>query len=364
MKFWAIALLVIACMTIPLGSFPLSKASPNDQAEIRSFVQAYFEAKYECFRRGDISPLKPFFLDSQSQGARRELELTQVLLDWRVPRNLFYDDHSVVVNYDSIRLDTNAVTITLNAVVSYRLRNHRVISREANNHTLVLDRHQGKWYVTSDWYEEPIGGMIDAGHSISTIRAWAFRQGDPLTENYREGDHEVCTSVNGPSSLAITYDRIKAVQYADAYWNQYNPAYIDFSLLGGDCTNYVSQCLRAGNVPDDVSGHQGSQWWYNLNTHQYTPSWTSVSALYNYLMFNTLGGPKGTIATDPMLIARGDLVQTDFQQDGTWDHSAIVTEVWYEDTAYIYVNAHTTNRYRYYIGNYPGAKRLIRISIR
>lgn len=363
MKLCAIIVLVATSLLAPLGSF-LSMASPRDHATIGAFIQQYFEAKYECYRQGSIDPLKPFFLDSISKDARKELELTQMLLDWRIPRGLFYDDYSVVLTIGSIQQDTNIATVTLNAVVSYRLRNHPIISREANNHTVVLVKHQGKWYVASDLYKEPIGDMIDSGYSIATIRAWMLKDSVPLEESYEEGDLAVQTAMQDSSPLAVTYDRIKAVQYADAYWNSYNPAYVDFSLMGGDCTNYVSQCLRAGNAPDDVSGQQGSQWWYNVATHQYTPSWTSVNALYSYLLFNTLGGPRGVVTTEPMLIARGDLVQTDFQQDGTWDHAAIVTEVWYEDTAYIYVNAHTTNRYRYYVGNYPGAKRLIRISIR
>ena len=54
------------------------------------------------------------------------------------------------------------------------------------------------------------------------------------------------------------YNRRKAVQYAERWWNDYNPAYKKFEV---DCTNYVSQCLHQGGAqmrgyPNRVNG-----WW-------------------------------------------------------------------------------------------------------
>ena len=45
------------------------------------------------------------------------------------------------------------------------------------------------------------------------------------------------------------YDREKAVAYAHKWAYGRNPAYGDFSEMGGDCTNFVSQCLHAGGAP-------------------------------------------------------------------------------------------------------------------
>ena len=42
------------------------------------------------------------------------------------------------------------------------------------------------------------------------------------------------------------YNRQAAVQYANTWWNSNNPAYPVFDV---DCTNYISQCLRAGGHP-------------------------------------------------------------------------------------------------------------------
>ena len=40
---------------------------------------------------------------------------------------------------------------------------------------------------------------------------------------------------------AALYDRERAVAYAHQWAYSRNPAYYDFSVLGGDCTNFISQ---------------------------------------------------------------------------------------------------------------------------
>ncbi|HOA41990.1 MAG TPA: amidase domain-containing protein, partial [Bacillota bacterium] len=42
------------------------------------------------------------------------------------------------------------------------------------------------------------------------------------------------------------YNRNKAIEYAERWAFDRNPRYLDFEKLGGDCTNYVSQCIYAG----------------------------------------------------------------------------------------------------------------------
>ncbi|MGQ4875445.1 MAG: glycosyl hydrolase family 18 protein [Promethearchaeia archaeon] len=44
------------------------------------------------------------------------------------------------------------------------------------------------------------------------------------------------------------YNRYAAYGYAYKWWNGYNPHYNDYSASGGDCANFVSQCLIAGGL--------------------------------------------------------------------------------------------------------------------
>ena len=43
----------------------------------------------------------------------------------------------------------------------------------------------------------------------------------------------------------ILYNREEAVSYARKWALGRNPAYFDFQKLGGDCTNFASQCIYA-----------------------------------------------------------------------------------------------------------------------
>ena len=48
--------------------------------------------------------------------------------------------------------------------------------------------------------------------------------------------------------LIVSYDRSAAVRYAKKYCNSFNPKYKNYNPLGGDCANFVSQCLIAGGM--------------------------------------------------------------------------------------------------------------------
>lgn len=42
------------------------------------------------------------------------------------------------------------------------------------------------------------------------------------------------------------YQREKAVEYAKKWAYRRNPKYYNYDGVGGDCTNFVSQCIYAG----------------------------------------------------------------------------------------------------------------------
>ena len=63
------------------------------------------------------------------------------------------------------------------------------------------------------------------------------------------------------SASAENYNPSAAVAYASQYWNNYNPAYNNYNSVGGDCANFVSQCLYAGGIPQDGTWYNGSSAW-------------------------------------------------------------------------------------------------------
>jgi len=118
------------------------------------------------------------------------------------------------------------------------------------------------------------------------------------------------------------YNRVKAVEYANKWAFKRNPAYYDFSLLGGDCTNFISQCLYAGS---GVMNYTPTTGWYYISAYDRAPAWTGVQFLYKFLVTNTSKAVFGT-ETSVLQIMIGDVIQLG-NYDGNYYHTLIVSEV-------------------------------------
>ena len=144
----------------------------------------------------------------------------------------------------------------------------------------------------------------------------------------------------------IPYDRVRAREYAHRWALSRNPLFYNYTGEGGDCTNFVSQCLYAGCCEMNYTAVTG---WYYISSSDRTASWTGVSFLEQFLLNNRANGPYG-VETVAGGLDIGDVIQL-IRQDGDAYHSLIVTGFG-EDT-YL-VSAHSDdaldrplNTYRY-----------------
>ena len=104
---------------------------------------------------------------------------------------------------------------------------------------------------------------------------------------------------------AIEYDRIKALEYAEKWAFGRNPAFYDFENNGGDCTNFISQCIFAGS---GVMNYTPTFGWYYNSQYSRAPAWTGVQYLYNFLTLNRSVGPYGK-QSDEDVCQAGDIIQ-------------------------------------------------------
>jgi hypothetical protein len=130
-----------------------------------------------------------------------------------------------------------------------------------------------------------------------------------------------------------SYSREAAVRYAKKWALSRNSVYLDFEKLGGDCTNFVSQCLYAG-IPEMNYGNSAG--WYYLNAYSRSPSWAGVHFLYDFLVGNRSSGPRA-YAVDASGIQPGDVVQLGDSVKG-FHHSLLVISVQADD---LFVAAHS-----------------------
>ncbi|AIZ58987.1 amidase domain-containing protein [Bacillus safensis] len=205
--------------------------------------------------------------------------------------------------------------------------------------------------------ESPTLEFENEGQDSSDIKL------DQFLKNYKEEvqenkKNEVNTAKSLSSSELVVsassvkgYNRWKAMQYAEKYALKPNKSYKYWK--NADCTNFVSQALRAGSMP------------YFKEWKPYTNAWINAGSFRNYIL--EPGGIKMKTVKDVYEnAALGDVYHYDYNNkiglpwpDGWMDHTAIVTS---RANYKIYVSYHTNNRKnvtREYFTSKQGGKRYL-----
>ena len=121
----------------------------------------------------------------------------------------------------------------------------------------------------------------------------------------------------------LPYDRMAAVQYARRWAYGRNPAFYDYERIGGDCTNFASQCVYAGS---GVMNYEKDLGWYYIDANNKAPAWTGVEYFYRFM---TRKEPSiGPVAQNASIrqLEPGDVVQLSFDNEN-WNHSPVVVRL-------------------------------------
>ncbi|MEW1906569.1 MULTISPECIES: amidase domain-containing protein [unclassified Streptomyces] len=149
------------------------------------------------------------------------------------------------------------------------------------------------------------------------------------------------------------YDYKAMAAYAEKYWTNYNPAYPNFNGAGagGDCTNFVSQSLKAGgwkHAPGYVYDY--TRWFGTADIQSH--SFIGVNE-WSWFAQNS---KRTTSLANVYQLDVGDVLQVDFNKDGSKDHTMIVTS---RRNGVPYLTYHSTNTLRRsvtsIISSYPTA---------
>lgn len=140
-----------------------------------------------------------------------------------------------------------------------------------------------------------------------------------------------------------------ATNYALKYALNPNSNYVVFP---NDCTNFVSQIMRAGGWKDTATKQstQDSSWYYTSKT-SYAQTWSTAHGLRNRLnngyelgaekLSRSFGGVGGVYLNNK--IAKGDVVFADWDGDGRYDHAMSVVDKSYFDTTVAYHSNNVVN---------------------
>ena len=116
------------------------------------------------------------------------------------------------------------------------------------------------------------------------------------------------------------YDRRAAVLYAHRWAYGRNPRFYNFDELGGDCTNFASQCIYAGAGVMNPTPTYG---WYYYDLHHRAPAWTGVIYLYQFLTENRGIGPYADEVPLEQ-VEPGDVIQLRLTGRRVFHHSPVV----------------------------------------
>ncbi|WP_066068047.1 amidase domain-containing protein [Neobacillus soli] len=197
-------------------------------------------------------------------------------------------------------------------------------------HYQYLIKQKGNLYMEEEVEERVAKFFKKALVMDEEINPYAYQE--PHSELLFEDNEE---------RVNYQYNRLKAVQYAERWWNSYNPAYKKFEV---DCTNFISQCLHTGGAPMRGHPNRGRGWWLQNNIWSY--SWAVANSLRLYLSNSTSGLRAREVSSADQLVL-GDVICYDFEGDGRFNHNTIVTGR--DANGMPLVNAHTYNsRMRYW----------------
>ncbi len=122
--------------------------------------------------------------------------------------------------------------------------------------------------------------------------------------------------------LLLTYQRDLAVAYAHRWAYGRNPAYYDYENIGGDCTNFASQCIYAGT---GVMNYTPDFGWYYISANKKAPAWTGVEFFYRFMTRKepSAGPIAKTVSLQEAKI--GDIIQISY--DGVaFQHTPIIVK--------------------------------------
>ena len=122
--------------------------------------------------------------------------------------------------------------------------------------------------------------------------------------------------------LEKEYLRERAVLYAQKYALVRNPLFYTFEGIGGNCTNFASQCVLAGSCVMNFNDVYG---WYYLSLARRSASWTGVEFFYNFMTTNVGVGPFGR-EVDISKAEIGDLIQLQ-NYEGRFYHTLVITKI-------------------------------------
>ncbi len=177
-------------------------------------------------------------------------------------------------------------------------------------HTLIIDKNDT---IIDDLYDESeTTGIITTESKNTNLIS---KNMSSSIENIEESNISLMST-----NFYSSYNVDAVVTYADKYWQNYNTNFANYNPYGGDCTNFTSQCILAGGMPQVLCSSGMTNGWYYNSTNDRSGTWTVAGYLRNWMANN-----RGVLVNNPSpsQIYKGSPVFYSSNGGSTWAHATI-----------------------------------------
>lgn len=262
-------------------------------------------------------------------------------------------------NVIAVSVNDESATVHIYTEISFKYELDGETALCGDNYYVYLHRINGEWLVVDVQSEEfesyGLNDMIvtysariaafdewlevDSDRTMETEESTQLQSASPYS-TISSSDYDRTYNVNNAIAYAYTYTTSAYNNYSSGNSTTYmNSNFNDYSSLGGNCQNFVSQCVWAGfagnDKVDDVNNHafpMNSSWYETKSTWEHSASWTGVNDFYSYIssssstMLTTSGSASGSFAYIPLNYLRGAVLHVNPNGNGGYKHAVIITK--------------------------------------
>ncbi|MGF0313731.1 amidase domain-containing protein [Rhodococcus sp. IEGM1428] len=215
-----------------------------------------------------------------------------------------------------------------------------------------VDRNNGKFnhfqggsiYWSSATGAHPVWGAIRDQWEAAGWENSSY--GFPTSDEYDYNGGKRQDFEGGSITWPASYDRAKAVAYAEQWWDGFNTD--QYPMFGDDCTSFASQALHEGGLEwrgtPSIAAMEDANNWFGVEgqvgqtgARYWTHSFSVAPDLRQWLLTHNSNSGNGTIATDlgsvtsisdkssvnvPAAMQPGDVMFYDWTDDGVIDHAS------------------------------------------
>lgn len=193
---------------------------------------------------------------------------------------------SISYRYTAVEVNTEVTKVEKNKeeVSVWTTDKYKMVSNDP-------DPEKPGAFVTTLGEYQHLYKMALLGNAWKIVSEECLNDGGPWYINLEPAIGNMGNTVRPTTEgIQYTYNRANAAYYAFLYWEIPNATYYcDYTAYGGDCTNFVSQCIRNGGWTTNGSWfHNGASCCTNLfgacrTSTCFTCSWIAAPDFYNYV---------------------------------------------------------------------------------